>query len=121
MTRTPPKLLALVAAVLAGAAPLIAGVFRAMSTGDRLWLWMAVVSSMFVGSVLAAAIGRRRGRAAVLRQTSIIFVVGTLLSVTTAFVAGETVSGGVWAVSFAMGLSLAAASALVALARPTQD
>lgn len=119
MTRSPFQRVTLAAAVLFGAAPLCFGLFRAWQTGyDFRMVWMAMAASLFAAGVLASSIGRRRSRRAVRRQSAVIFVVATLLAGGTGFVFGATAGPGVWMVAVVLGFCLAAASVLVAFARP---
>ena len=120
MKRSPGQRLSRLAAALFGAAPLGFGLLLAGSTGhDHRIVWMALASSLFEAGVLAAAIGRRRSRHAVLIQSAVILVVATLLAGGSAFLLGATAGPGVWAVAIAFGFCLAAASVLEALSRPS--
>lgn len=120
MGRTPAQQLSLVAAVGFGAAPLAFGLLRVATGGDARFAWMALLASIFAGSVMAAAVGRRRSRQAVMFQSGVIGVVGALLAAGAAFVLRATEAPGVWMVSVAFGISLAAASVFTALSRPDQ-
>ncbi len=118
MTRTPSQRISLAAAVLIGAAPLAFGFFRAWRTGsDYRMLWMALIASIFAFGVLAASIGKRRSRHAVMVQAIVILIAGTLLAGATASFLGATSAPGVWAVSLVFSICLAASSVFVALAR----
>ncbi len=107
-----------VAAAMIGASPLVIGLLLALGTeDDRLILWMATAATLFTAGVLAAAIGRRRTRHAVVVQSAVILVVATLLAGVTAFLRGAASGPGVWGVAFAIGGCLAASSVLIAVAR----
>ncbi|MCC6773496.1 MAG: hypothetical protein IT360_20100 [Gemmatimonadaceae bacterium] len=119
MKRTVVQQVSLVAAALLGLAPLSMGLLRQWSTGgDGRILWMAVVTSLFTAGVLAAAIGRRRTRRAVVRQAVIILIVATLLALGTAYLLESTAGPGDWAMSLLLGGCMAGASVLVAYSRP---
>ena len=108
----------LLAAVLLGVAPLVFGLLRALgSRHDYTGLWMALAASVFAAGVLAASIGRRRSRHAVFIQAGVILVVSTLLAGEIGYALGATSGPGVWAVSFVLGLCLAASSIFIALSR----
>jgi len=81
-------------------------------------MWMALVTSLFTAGVLAAAIGRRRTRRAVVRQAVIILIVATLLAVGTAYLLDATAGPGILAMSLVIGGCLAGTSVLVAYSRP---
>lgn len=119
MKRTAAQQVSLVAATLLSVAPLAIGFLRQWSTGgDQRVLWMAVVSSLFTAGVLAAAIGRRRTRRAVIRQAIILLIVSTLLAVGTAYLLDATAGPYMWAMSLVLGGCLAGASVLIAYSRP---
>lgn len=119
MNRSPRRRIILVAAVLFGIAPLGFGLLRLMMTGsDSRMFWMAAAASMFPAGVLATAIGRRRSRREVAVQSSVILVLSTILAGGTGYLLGATSGPGVWMVAGVFGLSLAASSVLVAVARP---
>lgn len=118
MQRSPRQTTYLVVAALFGAAPLGYGLLRLLGPRhDYAGLWMALVASAFAAGVLAASIGRRRSRRAVLTQSLVILVISTLVAGPTAFISGATAAAGVWAVAFVMGLCLAASSFFIALSR----
>ncbi len=118
MKRSPIPRVSGVAAAILGAAPLVTGLLLALRTeDDRLILWMATGATFFTAGVLAAAIGRRRSRHAVIVQSTVIFVVSTLLAGVTAFLRGAGSGPGVWGVACAIGGCLAASSVLIAVAR----
>lgn len=103
-----------------GVTPLALGVVRARTTGgDYRMLWMAAVCSIFAAGVLLAAVGRRRSRRAALFQGSVILLVSTLVGAGVGFMLGATSVIAVLAVSFALSLSLAISSVLVAFSRPS--
>ena len=119
MKRSSTQRLSLVAAALFGAAPLGFGLFRAWQTGyDLRMVWMALVASLFAAGVLATAIGRRRTRHAVVVQSTVIFIVATLLAGCTGFLLGATAGLGVWPVAAVLSFCLAAANVLVEFSRP---
>ena len=119
MMRSPRRRSFLVAAVLFGIAPLGFGLLRLMMTGyDGRMFWMAAAASMFPAGVLATAIGRRRSRREVAVQSSMIFVLSTILAGGTGFLLGATSGPGVWMVAGVFGVSLCASSVLMAMARP---
>lgn len=118
MKRSPRQTTYLVAAVLLGVAPSGFGLLRATSARqDYTGLWMALAASVFTAGVLASAIGRRRSRHAVFIQAAVILVISTLLAGGIGFALGATSGPGVWAVSFVLGMCLAASSVLIALSR----
>ncbi len=119
MIRSPRQRIGILAAAGFLLAPVGFGLYRALATGDDYrMLWMALVASIFAGSVLTAAVGRRRGRQAVITQSVAILVIGTLLAGGTGFMLGAREGPGVWMVATVFGVLLAGASVLVALSRP---
>jgi hypothetical protein len=82
---------------------------------------MSAAATVFAGGVLAAAIGRQRSRQAMRFQTATIFVVGMLLAGGTAHLFVSGAGRRVWTAAALIGLSLAAASALVTASRPNRD
>jgi hypothetical protein len=111
--------MSLVAALLFGAAPLGFGLLRAWRAGNDLRMtWMALASTLFAASVLAAAVGRRRSRRAVFTQSVVIFLVSTALAGGTGFALGATEGPGVWAVAVVLSVCLAIASVFAEFARP---
>lgn len=122
--QTPSQKISLVAAALLGAAPLAFGLFGGGNGGHDLpILSMAVVATIFLAGVMAAAIGRRRSRHAVAVQSTIILVVSTLLAGLTAFVYNAGTGSDVWTAATLMGICLAASSVLLAVSRtpPRQE
>lgn len=118
MTRKPVQQLSLVGAVLFGIAPLAMGIVRARTTGDDTrMLWIAAVCSIFAAGVLLAAVGRRRSQHAAIFQGIVILIVGTLVGAGVGFLLGATSLVAVLGVSFAISLSLAISSVLVAFSR----
>lgn len=119
MIRTPQQRVGILAAAALALAPVGFGIYRALSTGDDYrMLWMALVASIFAGSVLTAALGRRRSRHAVITQSAAILVIATLLAGGTGFMLGATAGPGVWMVATVFGILLAGSSVLVAVSRP---
>lgn len=119
MNRSLQRKVVLGVAGFCGIAPLGFGLWRLVTTGsDSRMLWMAAAAIIFPAGVLATAIGRRRSRRAVAVQSSLIFVVATILAGSTGYLFGATRGPGVWMVAGVFGLSLAASSVLVALLRP---
>lgn len=118
MRRNGKQQASFVAAIGFGLAPLAVAVLR-MLTGDdgTRMFWMAFMATGLAGGALATAIGRRRGRRAVMVDAIVILVGATLLSGATAFLLGATASAGIWAVSGAFGIALAASSVFVANSR----
>lgn len=120
MRRSSTQRLSLVAAALFGVAPVCFGLFRAWRTGDDYrMLWMAVVASVFAAGVVAAAIGRRRTRHAVVIQSIAILVIATLLAGCLAYLLGATAAPGIWLVAFVLASSLTVANVLVEFSRPS--
>ncbi len=119
MTRTRNQTLSLFAAVLFGVAPLVYAIAGLRIADDSRIFWMAAIATLFMGGLLSAAIGRRRGRRAVLLQALLTFGVSAFVSVLTAFMMGATAWPGILMVSGAFGLSLALSTLCVAWARPT--
>jgi hypothetical protein len=121
MKRTPLQQFGLLAAALCGAAPLAAGLLQSSSAAQDLPLiWMSAAATIFAAGILAAAIGRRRSRRATIFQTTMILVVGTLLALGTARIFVSALGTHVWIAAAVIGLSLAAASILIAVSRPHQ-
>lgn len=112
--------LSLIAAGLAGMAPLVAGLVRGWTSSDYTLFWVALIPWCFTAGVLATTIGRRRSRQAIRNQTLVIFVVSTLLAAVTSYLFGATAPSSMWGASVIFGLLFAASSALVGLAR-TQE
>jgi peptidoglycan/LPS O-acetylase OafA/YrhL len=106
--------------MLFGAAPLGFGLLRAWGPGhDPRFVWMSLAPSLFAVGVLAAAIGRRRTRHAMINQSAAILVVATLLAGGMAFLLGARADPGVWAVAIVTGFCLATSSVLVGFSRPS--
>lgn len=81
-------------------------------------LWMALAASLFAAGVMAASIGRRRSRHALMTQSTVILIVATLLAGGTGYLLGATRGPGVWLVAIVFGMCLAASSAVAAFSRP---
>lgn len=121
MKRSPIQQYSLYAAWLFGIAPFVFGLIRALTTGDDYrFLWMSLAPSFFVAGLLATSMGRRRTRKAVRVQTTIIFVVATILAMITAPVFGVTALSNSVGISAMYGALLAMASVMVARSR-TRD
>lgn len=119
MNRTPLQQIGLLAAAICGAAPLAVGLLQSSSAAQELPLaWMAAAATIFAAGILAAAVGRRRSRRATLFQTAMILVVGTLLAIGTARIFVPALGTPEWTAAVLIGVSLAAASALIAMSRP---
>lgn len=106
----------LVLALLFLMVPVMFALIRALQTGtDFRAVWMLTVS--LAGAVLITLWWRRaRGRLAFLGM--IVFATCTVLSAGVATLLGAKAAFGVWAVSGAFGLCLAAATTLFVLSRP---
>ena len=109
----------LIAAVLFGAAPLVYATVGLGAADDSRVFWMAAIATLFMGGLISASIGRRRGRRAVFLQAALTFGVSTFMAVLTAFMMGSTAWTEIFAMSAAFGLSLAVATLCVAWARTT--
>lgn len=122
MTRSPAQQSSFVLAALLGVAPTAFGLFRGAVSGSGFqMLWMALVATSFAAGVLAAAIGRRRGRTAVMKDALVILFTATLLAGATGYVLSDMTGPSIWAVSLAFGVCLAASSVGVAYARPSKQ
>lgn len=118
MTRSPSQQLSFALAVLLGVAPTAFALIRGVVTDAGFgMLWMALVATSFAAGVLAAAVGRRRGRPAVVKDALVILCIATLLAAGTGYLFAVSSGPSIWAVSFAIGVCLAASSVGVAFAR----
>jgi len=118
MTRTSAQKSSLIAAILFGAAPLAYAIFGLRAADDSRVFWMAAIATLFMGGLLSAAIGRRRGRRAVMLQAVLTFGVSSGVAMLTSLMMGATDAGAL-TLSAAFGVALAVATVLVAWARPT--
>lgn len=119
MNRTPLQQFGLLAAALCGVAPLAFGLLQSSSAAQDLpVVWMAAAATIFAAGILAAAVGRRRSRQAMLFQTAMILVIGTLLAAGTARIFISALDTQAWTVAVLIGVSLAASSVLIAVSRP---
>lgn len=119
MNRTPLQQLGLLAAALCGLAPIAVGLLQSSRAAQDLPLvWMSAAATIFAAGILAAAVGRRRSRQAMIFQSAMILVVGTLLAAGTARIFLPALGTNVWIAAVLIGVSLAASSVLIAVSRP---
>jgi hypothetical protein len=102
-----------------GVAPLVFGVMRATSPArDLRMLWMAAASGLGTAVVLTLLRSRIR-TGSLVRQSTIVLVVATLLAAGTAYLLGAAAWFGVWAVALVLAGCWTAATACGALLRAT--
>ena len=120
MRRSPREQLIYFLAILLGAAPFVAGSFRAVSTGtDLRLLWMAFASVLGAAAVMAVARARSAQPKSVFRLSGLVLIVATLAAGLAGFLLGATAGPGVWMVAVVLGFFLAASYALYSLSRPS--
>ena len=105
-------------AILCAAVPFAFGVIRAVQTGsDFRYLWMALASYIGAGAVMLFLRARDRNRNVLLGQSTVAFVVATLLAAITGYLLGARAAAGIWIVSAAFGFCCASSAALLARSR----
>lgn len=118
MRRSPREQLTLFLSILFAAAPFVAALIRAFSTGsDFRMLWMAFASFLAAAGVMAVGKARSRKPNVVVTLSVVALVIATLLAGSVAYWLGARAPFGIWAVAFVLSLFSTASCVLYARSR----